>query len=125
MANFQYQLADAHYSYAKRIPQIINQYIKEDNKVKIDDINMPIAGGAIMHTHNTYPSVAQALKCAIWEVPDVFTKLQQTELEYLKEQMIDVNRGSFGRYREIKDKYIEFAKAFIERTEALRLYEFG
>ncbi len=121
----EYQLADAHYSYAKRIPQIINQYIKEDNKVKIDDINMPIAGGAIMHTHNTYPSVAQALKCAIWEVPDVFTKLQQTELEYLKEQMIDVNRGSFGRYREIKDKYIEFAKAFIERTEALRLYEFG
>lgn len=121
----EYQLADAHYSYAKRIPQIINQYIKEDNKVKIDDINMPIAGGAIMHTHNTYPSVAQALKCAIWEVPDAFTKLQQTESEYLKEQMIDVNRGSFGRYREIKDKYIEFAKAFIERTEALRLYEFG
>lgn len=121
----EYQLADAHYSYAKRIPQIINQYIKEDNKVKIDDINMPIAGGAIMHTHNTYPSVAQALKCAIWEVPDVFTKLQQAESEYLKEQMIDVNRGSFGRYREIKDKYIEFAKAFIERTEALRLYEFG
>ena len=78
-----------------------------------------------MHTHNTYPSVAQALKCAIWEVPDVFTKLQQAESEYLKEQMIDVNRGSFGRYREIKDKYIEFAKAFIERTEALRLYEFG
>lgn len=121
----EYKLADAHYSYAKRIPQIINQYIKEDNKVKIDDINMPIAGGAIMHTHNTYPSVAQALKCAIWEVPDVFTKLQQAESEYLKEQMIDVNRGSFGRYREIKDKYIEFAKAFIERTEALRLYEFG
>ena len=121
----EYQLADAHYSYAKRIPQIINQYIKEDNKVKIDDINMPIAGGALMHTHNTYPSVAQALKCAIWEVPDVFTKLQQAESEYLKEQMINVNRGSFGRYREIKDKYIEFAKAFIERTEALRLYEFG
>lgn len=121
----EYQLADAHYSYAKRIPQIINQYIKEDNKVKIDDINMPIAGGAIMHTHNTYPSVAQALKCAIWEVPDVFTRLQQAESEYLKEQMIDVNRGSFGRYREIKDKYIEFAKAFIERTEALWLYEFG
>lgn len=121
----EYQLADAHYSYAKRIPQIINQYIKEDKKVKIDDINIPIAGGAIMHTHNTYPSVAQALKCAIWEVPDVFTRLQQAESEYLKEQMIDVNSGSFGRYREIKDKYIEFAKAFIERTEALRLYEFG
>lgn len=115
----EYQLADAHYSYAKRIPQIINQYIKDDNKVQIDDIDMPIAGGAIMHTHNTYPSVAQALKCAIWEVPDVFTRLQQVEPNYLVEQMIDVNRGSFGRYREIKDKYIKFATALIKRTEAL------
>lgn len=115
----EYQLADAHYSYAKRIPQTINQYIKEDNKVQIDDINMPIAGKAIMHTHNTYPSVAQALKCAIWEVPDIFTRLQQSEPEYLEEQIINVNRGSFWRYREIEDKYIEFAKEFIKRTEAL------
>lgn len=59
------------------------------------------------------------MKCAIWEVPDVFTKLQQTEPEYLTEQMVDVNRGSFGRYRDIKDKYIEFAIALIKRIEAL------
>lgn len=114
-----YQLADAHYSYAERIPEIINKYIKEVNKVQIDDINMPIAGRAIMHTHNTYPSVAQALKCSIWEVPDIFTDLQQSEPEYLEEQMINVNRGSFGRYRDIEEKYIEFARAFIKRTEAL------
>lgn len=65
----EYQLADAHYSYAKRIPQTINQYIKATNKIKVDDIDMMIADGAIVHTHNTYPSVAQALKCAMWEVP--------------------------------------------------------
>lgn len=117
--NNEYQLADAHYSYAKRIPEVIKQYIKDDNKIHVDDIDMPIAGKAIMHTHNTYPSVAQSLKCAIWEVPDVFTKLQQTEPEYLTEQMVDVNRGSFGRYRDIKDKYIEFATALIKRIEAL------
>ncbi len=115
----EYQLADAHYSYAKRIPQTINTYIKPTNKIEVEDIDLPIAGSAIIHTHNTYPSVAQALKCAIWEVPDVFTKLLQYEPGYLQEQMIDVNRGSFGRYREIKDKYIEFANAFIKRTEAL------
>lgn len=103
----------------ERIPEVIKQYIKDDNKIHVDDIDMPIAGKAIMHTHNTYPSVAQSLKCAIWEVPDVFTKLQQTEPEYLTEQMVDVNRGSFGRYRDIKDKYIEFAIALIKRIEAL------
>lgn len=115
----EYELADAHYSYAKRIPHIINQYIKEDNKVKIDDIDLPIAGGAIIHTHNTFPSVAQALKCAIWEVPDVFTKLQKTEPEYIEKQMIDVNRGNFGRFRNIKFKYMEFAEAFIKRTRSI------
>lgn len=115
----EYQLADAHYSYAKRIPQMINRYIKSTNKIETDDIDMPIAGGAIIHTHNTYPSVAQALKCAIWEVPEIFTELQQTEPDYLQEQMINVNRGSFGRYKDIKEKYIDFAKALIKRTEAL------
>ena len=103
----------------QRIPEVINQYIKPANKIKLEDIDMPIAGGAIIHTHNTYPSVAQSLKCAIWEVPEVFTRLQQDEPEYLQEQMVNVNRGSFGRYRDIKDKYIEFAKALIERTEVL------
>ena len=116
----EYQLADAHYSYAKRIPQIINHYIKAANKINVDDIDMPIARGAIIHTHNTYPSVAQALKCAMWEVPEVYMRLQQTDPDYLKEQMIDnLNRGSFGRYRETKEKYVEFASDFIRRTEAL------
>ena len=115
----EYKLADAHYSYAKRIPGVINQYIHEENKVALEDIDQPIGGMAIMHTHNTYPSVAQSLKCPIWDVPEVFTKLQQTNREYLDEQMIDVNRGSFGRYREIKDRYIDFAIDFIKRTEAI------
>ena len=34
----------------------------------------------------------------IWEVPDVFTRLQQSEPDYLAEQMINVNRGSYGHY---------------------------
>lgn len=114
-----YQLADAHYSYALRIPETIQQYIKEDNKVQISGINEPIAGSSVMHTHNTYPSVAQSLKCAIWEVPERFTYLRQHEPNYLLEQKIDVNPGSFGRYREIKDKYIRFAKEFINRTGEL------
>lgn len=115
----EYKLADAHYSYSKRIPGVINQYIHDENKAALEDIDQPIGGMAIMHTHNTYPSVAQALKCPIWEVPEVFTKLQQDDPLYLTEQMIDVNRGSFGRYRDIKNKYVEFAQEFIKRTEGI------
>ena len=115
----EYQLADAHYSYAKRIPETIKKYIRDENRANVDAIDLPIGGKEIMHTHNTYPSVAQALKCPIWDVPDVFSKLQQTNPEYLEEQMVDVNRGSFGRYREIRERYIAFAKDFMLRVEAL------
>lgn len=117
----EYQLAEAHYSYAKRIPDVINQYIKVSNKVDIKDIDKPIGGKAIVHTHNTFPSVAQALKCAIWEVPEVFMNLKQTDPVYLEEQMINVNSGNFGRYREIKDKYITFAEALVKRIDALQM----
>ncbi len=115
----EYDLADAHYSYAKRIPQMINQYIKPANRIDIDDIDMPIAGGAVVHTHNTFPSVAQALKCAMWEVPDVYLKLRQEEPDYLLQLAIDVNHGSFGRYRDLKENYIKFATDLIRRMEAL------
>lgn len=117
--NNEYQLADAHYSYAQRIPMTVNEYINVENKVNHPDIDKPIGGNSIMHSHNTFPSVAQALKCAMWEVPETFSKLQQTDPDYLSEQIIDLNRGSFGRYRETKEKYINFAKEFIQRTEAL------
>ncbi len=56
----EYGLADAHFSYAKRIPSVIERYINSDNKINYKEIN-PIANNAVVHSmHNTFPSVAQA-----------------------------------------------------------------
>lgn len=114
-----YNLANAHYSYVTKIPDVINEFIKKGNRADIENITEPIGLTSVMHTHNTFPSVSQALKCPMWNVPNVYRQMQQNNREYLKQNMIDVNNGSFGRYEETKDKYITFAKDFINRAEVL------
>lgn len=112
----EYNLADAHYSYAKQIPEEIKLYIKEPNRINVGDIYNPIGGTAIIHSHNTFPSVSQALKCPMWEVPneyDAVKKQQDNNFEH------EVNHGSYGRYRETKEKYETFAKDFMKRVEVL------
>ena len=117
----EYDLANAHYSYVKKIPEVINTYIKESNRANVDNqiLKKPIGGIAVMHTHNTFPSVAQALKCPMWKVPEYYLKYQSDNPEYLAEIELEVNRGHFGKYRDTKDQYIKFAEDFIERVEVL------
>lgn len=114
-----YKLANAHYRYVAKIPEVIKRYIKPGNIAEIQDEEQPIGGMAVMHTHNTFPSVSQSLKCPMWQVPEIFTKLKTENPEYLNENMIDVNMGSFGKYRETKEKYEKFAYDFMKRTEGL------
>ena len=49
-----------------------------------------------MYTHNTYPSVAQSLKCPMWAVPGIYSKMRQDNKEYLEENQITVNNGLFN-----------------------------
>lgn len=72
-----------------------------------------------MHSHNTYPSVAQGLKCPMWNVPDIYLHMKKNNPEYLTLNEISVNNGLFADYRKTKEKYIEFAKDFIKRVEVL------
>ena len=114
----EYRLADAHFSYAKRIPSVIERYINSDNKINYKEINNPIANNAVVHSHNTFPSVAQALKCAMWEVPDTFQSLKDTE--YLKDQNIETfNTGNNNKYKATLSAYQTFAKDLMERIEVL------
>jgi cellulose biosynthesis protein BcsQ len=116
-----YNLASAHYRYALLIPQTIIENIKAENIacISAEKIKKPIGGLSVMYTHNTYPSVAQGLKCPMWLVPEVYLKMRLEKLEYLEENQIQVNNGLFGNYRDTLEKYITFANDFIERAEVL------
>lgn len=116
-----FSLASAHYRYALLIPETIKRNIRPINIAPIPptDVVKPIGGTSIMYSHNTYPSVAQALKCPMWEVPDTYTKIKRENSEYISENEIDVNHGLFGLYRETLENYKTFAVDFIKRVEEL------
>lgn len=114
-------LAVAHYRYAQLIPLTIKSDIKVENIVDIEEeiIDKPIGGVSVMYSHNTYPSVAQALKCPMWNVPEKYASLKNNNPEYISENKIEVNHGLYGSYRDTLANYKEFAMDFIKRTERL------
>ncbi|MEG0564447.1 ParA family protein [Anaerorhabdus sp.] len=120
----EYNLAQAHYQYVKRIPETIMQYIQESNRMKFteDVISKPIGDDSIIHTHNTFPAMAQALKCPMWNVPSAYTSLQQHNtayIELLNQNGFEYNVGNNGRLREIGEKYKTFTQSLIERINLL------
>ena len=82
----EYNLAQAHYQYVSQIPETITDYIQESNRTNVsnDLIAKPIGGSSIIHSHNTFPAMAQALKCPMWKVPEVYASLQNSNPEYLE-----------------------------------------
>jgi len=117
--NNDYGLADAHYKYATAIPDVIEESINVRNRANVADIRVPIGNFSVIHTHNAYPSVAQALKCPMWEVPEVYKELEAGNLGYLKENSIEVNLRSYGKYEKTLKSYIDFCYDFINRAEVL------
>ncbi len=116
-----YNLAQAHYYYVEQIPGVIKEFIKKENRanLKAEIMEAPIGGDAVMHTHNTFPSVAQALKCPMWKVPEVYSALLKDDPNYLKEIELEVNHGSFGKYKATKSQYEIFAKDLLKRVGSL------
>jgi cellulose biosynthesis protein BcsQ len=120
----EYNLAQAHYQYVVRIPETIMQFIQESNRINIppQTISLPIGGDSIIHTHNTFPAMAQALKCPMWKVPDVYNSIQRTNREYfeiLNQNGFEYNVGNNGRLREIGEKYQTFTEDLINRINLL------
>ena len=120
----EYNLAQAHYQYVSRIPETIMQYIQDSNRIKISEelISKPIGGDSIIHTHNTFPAMAQALKCPMWKVPEKyanFEKVNHTYLEILSSNGFEYNRGNNGRLREIGEKYRLFTSDLLTRINSL------
>lgn len=119
--NNEFNLASAHSRYASLIPVTISKNIRKENTVPIASgrIAKPIGGLSVMYTHNTYPSVAQGLKCPMWEVPKVYMEMKKNNPKYLEENQIEVNNGSFNNYQKTRDSYVAFAKDLIARVEKL------
>ena len=113
----EYDLAKAHYSYVEEMPNIIKKHIKPQNMATADNITKPMGGTSIMHSHNTFPSVAQALKCPMWLVPETYKRYKaENRLELLTEEP---NTGHYRAYESTRENYISFANEFMKRAEVL------
>jgi cellulose biosynthesis protein BcsQ len=120
----EYNLAQAHYQYVNRIPEMIMQFIQESNRTTVSPeiISRPIGGDSIIHSHNTFPAMAQALKCPMWRVPETYAKLEKTDPDYftlLNQNGFEYNRGNNGRLREIGEKYKMFTNDLLTRINSL------
>lgn len=110
--NTEWDLAKAHYHYAKQIPATIKQFIAPEFRDHLteEQSNIPIGLTAVMHSHNTLPAMAQKYKTSMWKVPFVGW------LESGDKGTIAGNRGSFIA---TEQGYTLFANEFLERIETL------
>jgi cellulose biosynthesis protein BcsQ len=100
-------LAKAHYHYAKQIPETIKEYIDQKNSLDFDTFMTGSMGNnAVIHTHNTYPSMSQKYHRPMWLLPDC-------SLETEDKSTI---AGNQEKYRETQSAYLSFARDFLERV---------
>lgn len=107
-----WHLAKAHLNYAEKIPITINENITESLRESIPEsiLNQPIGNTSIMHTHNTFPSMAQYYKVPMWMVPNI---------DHIESEHINTLRGSSSKYMKTKESYIEFTTDLINRINML------
>jgi hypothetical protein len=104
----EYDLAQAHYTHAKNIPDTIHYSIPAELKANLAEnvIREPIGATAVMHSHNTFPAMAQKYRKPIWLVPSC------PSLEAEDKSTISGNRKA---YEATQDKYHVFAKDLLSR----------
>lgn len=107
-----WNLARAHLNYAEKIPQTIKDNISASLRDNIPEelLEIPIGGTSIMHTHNTFPSMAQYYNVPMWLVPD----LANIEAEH-----VDTLRGARTKYIASRDAYQSFTQELLERVKLL------
>jgi len=107
-----WKLAKAHYNYAQQIPDAIKEHIDEKVREHLSDeiVAEPIGNDAVMHTHNTFPNMAQKYKKPMWKLPGC------DSLEPSDSSTIGPNRKD---YEGTRDKYRKFADDFLKRIATL------
>lgn len=110
--NNKWDLAHAHLNYANQIPAVIEKCIGMELRAHLSPelLAEPIGGTLVMHSHNTFPSMAQHYHKPMWLVPSA----SNIEAEH-----VNTLRGATQRYEETKANYIAFGEALISRIKLL------
>lgn len=104
-------LAKAHQNYAEQIPNTIKNYIEGDNMIKFPLVaDESIGDNAIIHSHNTFPSMSQKYHLPMWKLPE-HNKLEADDQRTIV--------GNQKRFKDTQQAYRQFAKDFLARTELL------
>ncbi|OXZ43817.1 chromosome partitioning protein ParA [Pseudomonas aeruginosa] len=107
----EWDLAKAHYNYAKKIPEAIIEYIPTQIRGHIDKDVMatPVGGKSIMHTHNTLTGMSQKYHLPMWDVPN---------FPYLGDDYNTVVANK-AVYESTLEKYVSFAGDLLSRVSSL------
>lgn len=105
-------LARAHLNYAEQIPDVISKHIDAHNMINFPNgiLENSIGNNAVIHSHNTFPSMSQKYHVPMWQLPAL------TGLEAADSSTIG---GNSQRYVETQAAYHAFATDFIARVRFL------
>ncbi|WP_290980196.1 ParA family protein [Ferrovibrio sp.] len=105
------KLAKAHQHYATQIPVTIKSSIDEENLIQFPGLlERSMGEDAVIHTHNTFPSMSQKYHIPMWELPDC---------PILEREDRGTIAGNQQTYRATRVAYTKFAKDFILRLDLL------
>ncbi|BAZ34085.1 putative regulatory protein cII [Cylindrospermum sp. NIES-4074] len=107
-----WNLAQAAYNYALEIPNTIKKHIAPEVRQHLTEemINAPIGNTAIMHSHNTLPSMAQKYRTPIWRVPST---------QNIDSEDASTIKGNQAIYIQKQNDYRTFAEDLLLRINRL------
>ncbi|CAN0654920.1 chromosome partitioning protein [Nitratireductor aquimarinus] len=104
-------LAKAHHNYAVQIPNTIATSIDTANRLPMEGLlDHSIGENAVIHSHNTFPSMSQKYHMPMWELPDCGI------LDPEDRSTIGGNQHAF---RDTRGAYQTFANDFLQRLAFL------
>lgn len=104
-------LAKAHHNYAVQIPETIKTFIDPSNVIDFPGVvEKSIGDNAIIHSHNTFPSMSQKYHMPMWLLPDSGV---------LDPEDRSTIGGNQKAYRDTRLAYGDFARDFLERVALL------
>jgi cellulose biosynthesis protein BcsQ len=105
-------LAQAHYNYAKQIPETVFSSIGVNNMLDLDEsvLRTSIGDNAVIWGHNTFPSMAQKYNLPMWKLP---------ACGVLEKEDRSTIAGNQQIYLATQQMYHKFANDVVERLKGL------